>query len=306
MLHLERTIDTDTKLGICIPFWGDIDYLKIAVESVRNQRDDRWTLTVINDAHPDARVDEYFASLTDARIRYVRNAQNLGITANFRRCIQFATEPLVVILGYDDLLLPTYVGSIIAAHEQYPDAAVIQPGVRVIDGEGRASEPLVDAVKQRLLRPSAHVPILLQGDVHAARLMHGNWLYWPSLAFRRDVLEKHDFRDQFAVIQDLALILDILLAGEALLVIQDVAFCYRRHDASASSTELVDGSRFAGEREFFQLASGLARAHGWRRTTVAARLHATSRLHALVLLPQALRILDRRGVAVLLRHVFGP
>ena len=296
---------TETRIGFYLPFWGELDYLTVAVESIRHQSDDRWSLTVINDAYPDPRVDDYFASIDDQRIRYVRNRANVGITANFRKCVQMATEPIVVIIGYDDALLPDYVRVVLAAHERYPEAAIIQPGVRVINGAGDPSEPLVDGVKQRILRPTRSEPVLLQGDRLAARLMHGNWLYWPSLAFRREVLEQHDFRDQFSVIQDLALVLDILLAGESLLVVPDVVFSYRRHDASASSTELVDGSRFRGEREFFRLAAGLSADSGWRRTALAARTHITSRLHALLLAPRALKARDTAGVRALLRHTLG-
>jgi GT2 family glycosyltransferase len=296
---------TDSTIGFYLPFWGDLEYLIGAVNSIRHQTDGRWTLTVINDDYPDPRVDDYFADIDDPRIRYIRNPVNVGITANFRKCVQLAIEPVVVIVGYDDVVLPGYVGAVIEAYEAHPDVAIIQPGVEVIDGDGIPSEPLVDIVKQRLLRPARMSSVKLQGDRLAAGLMHGNWLYWPSLAFRREVLVGHDFRDEFSVIQDLALILDVLLAGEYLLTLPDVVFRYRRHEASASSMELVDGSRFRGEREFFRLAAALAQDHAWRRTVFAARLHLTSRLHALLLAPRALKGRDARGVGLLLRHAFG-
>lgn len=291
-----------TEVGFYIPFWGDLDYLREAVESVINQTDDRWTLTVVNDAHPDREVDRYFHDLAHPKVRYERLPENIGITGNFRYCVRAAVEALVVVLGYDDVVGPRYVATVLKAFEENPDATIIQPGVAVIDGVGEPARTLVDSVKQSLLRPSAPLPIILEGDRLAAGLMLGNWLYWPSLAFERESLKAQDFRDQFSVIQDLALVLDLLIAGGKLLVIDERVFFYRRHEGSASSTELVDGSRFAGERQFFALAAGLADGAGWRATRRAARLHLTSRLHALSLLPQVLRRRDLRGLRVLLRH----
>ncbi|OUM39817.1 glycosyltransferase family 2 protein [Arthrobacter sedimenti] len=294
-----------SEIGFYIPFWGSLSYLKDVVESVLAQTDDRWTLTVVNDAHPDGDVDKYFEELTDFRVRYIRLPENVGITANFRYCVSLAVEPLVVILGYDDLVLPRYVETVLRAYELHPEATIIQPGVRVIDAAGNTARTLVDSVKQRLLRPAAPNPVILEGDRLAASLMLGNWLYWPSLAFERDSLKKQDFRDEFSVIQDLALILDLLIAGGRLLVIDVEVFCYRRHTGSASAAELVDGARFRGEREFFRLAIRLAEPVGWRRTRRAARLHLTSRLHSLALVPRALTRGDGRGLLELVRHTAG-
>lgn len=292
-------------VGIYIPFWGELEYLRTAVESVQAQTDPDWSLTVVNDAHPDRSVDAYFGTLTDPRIRYVRNETNCGITENFRRCVQMATEPRIVVMGCDDFLLPGYVETVRRAHALHPQAGLIQPGVVVKDEHGEAVSTLADSVKQKLMRPRSSEPVLLGGDKLAANLMQGNWLYWPSLAFRRDAIQKHDFRDGFPVIQDLALILDLLLDGEDLLLVPQTVFAYRRHSSSASSLELMDGSRFEGERRFFRHAVQLAGPRGWKRTVRGARMHLTSRLHALVLLPATLRRGDLRTAVLVLRHAFG-
>ncbi len=92
--------------------------------------------------------------------------------------------------------------------------------------------------------------------------MHGDWLYWPSLAFRTDKIRQVDFRDGFPIIQDLALIMDMIYNGDQLLIEPTVCFQYRRHSNSASSTKLVDGSRFAGEREYFAVSAAQARGTG--------------------------------------------
>lgn len=292
-------------LDILVPFWGDPALLRETVASVLAQRNGDWLLTVVDDAYPDESVAEWFAGLAEPRITYVRKPVNEGITENYRTCVSLATQDVVVILGCDDVLLPTYVDVVLAAHRRFPEASVIQPGVRVIDQDGSPVAPLADRVKQQVVRPRTRVPRLLAGEELATSLMHGDWLYWPSLAFRRDVLLGTEFRDGMPLIQDLAIVMDVVTAGGSLLLEPTVCFHYRRHRASASSAALLDGRRFAGERAYFELAARQVRALGWRRAEHAARLHLTSRLHALTLLPRALRT-DRGAVPVLLRHAFGP
>lgn len=292
-------------LDILLPFWGDPGLLRETVASVLAQRNGDWLLTVVDDAYPDESVPAWFATLADPRITYVRKPVNEGITANYRTCVARATQDVVVILGCDDVLEPSYVDVVLGAHEEFPDAAVIQPGVRVIDEHGTVVRPLADRVKQQLVRPRATAPRLMAGEELATSLLHGDWLYWPSLAFRRTVLAATPFREDLPLIQDLAIVLDIVADGGALLLEPTVCFRYRRHGQSASSASLLDGRRFRGEREYFALAAEQARALGWRRAERAAHLHLTSRLHALTLIGRAARS-DRRAVGTLLRHAFGP
>lgn len=292
-------------LDIFIPYWGDSGYMKETVNSVLAQDSDEWLLTVVDDAYPGEEIANFMRGITDSRVKYIRKDRNEGITENYRTCVSLATQDVMVILGCDDILLPNYVSTIIAAHARYPDAALIQPGVEVIDENGSPAVTLVDSVKQKLIRPRGGGRQLLSGEDIASNLMHGDWLYWPSLAFRTDKIRQVDFRDGFPIIQDLALIMDMIYNGDQLLVDPTVCFQYRRHSNSASSTKLVDGSRFAGERDYFAVAAAQAEQLGWNRAARSARLRFTSRAHAASLLPQALITKNSSAVKALVRHTFG-
>ncbi|MHB1063484.1 MAG: glycosyltransferase family 2 protein [Georgenia sp.] len=293
-------------LDIFVPFYGDPEVLLLAIESVRRQDSGDWRLTVVDDCYPDETVGERVAALGDDRVTYLRNEKNLGITGNFARCAELATQDRVVIMGYDDVLLPDYVSTIVAVHAAHPDVDVIQPGVRVIDETGADSATLADWVKQHVVRPRGAGPMLLSGERLATTLLHGDWLYWPSLAFRRETLQAVPFREGLAVIQDLALEIDIVLAGGTLWYEPTVCFAYRRHTSSASSAALLGAAKFTGEREYFMLAAGLFRRRGWRRAERAARLHLTSRAHALTLVPSAVAARRPATARALLSHAFRP
>jgi glycosyltransferase involved in cell wall biosynthesis len=293
-------------IDLMVPYWGDPEYFKATVRSVLAQSSPDWRLTVLDDANPDPWAGEWLASLDDERITYRRNETNQGITVAFRQCIELATADLVAVPGSDDLLLPDYVRVVTEAHRRFPTADIIQPGVRVIDEHGAPATPLADTIKQRVVRPRGQGTRVLAGERLATSLLHGDWLYWPSLVFRREAVQATPFRPGLPIILDLALVLDMVLAGSELVVEPQEVFAYRRHSASLSSVKLLDGSRFAGEREYFDLAAELMRRRGWSRATRAARTHITSRLYAATLLPTALKAGDRAALRTLLRHTLRP
>lgn len=292
-------------LDIFIPYWGDPAMMRETVRSVLAQDTDAWRLTIVDDAYPTTEIADWIATLAHPRITFLRKDANEGITANYRTCVARASADLMMMLGCDDRLLPNYVRTILDAHARFPGAAIIQPGVEVIDETGKVVHTLVDAVKQRVVQPHGGGYQLLGGEALAANLMHGDWLYWPALTFRTDRIKAFEFREGFPIIQDLALVMDMVFAGDQLLVAPELAFQYRRHSASASSAKLVDGSRFAGERDYFALAASQAAGLGWRRAERAAKLRLTSRLHAGVLLPGAMMRRDAAAARVLGRHLFG-
>jgi glycosyltransferase involved in cell wall biosynthesis len=293
------------SLDIFVPYWGDPDYMKLTIESVLSQSDPRWFLTVIDDAYPDPTIENYVSDLADSRIAYVKKPENEGITASFRTSVRMASQDLVTVVGCDDILLPNYVETILAAHDSFPEADIIQPGVRVIDAFGGPASTLVDAVKQKLLRPRISESTLLSGEKLATSLLHGDWLYWPSLTFKTASIRTVDFRNEFPIIQDLALIMDMILQDRSLLLVPAECFAYRRHSESASSMLIMGGARFSGERDYFALAAALATGKGWRKAATAARLRLTSRAHALSLLPTLMKNKDGRGLRIMVRHGLG-
>jgi glycosyltransferase involved in cell wall biosynthesis len=272
-------------LDILVPYWGDPDLMRETVDSVLSQDRDDWRLTVVDDAYPDRQVFEWLLGMDDARVTVVRHAANVGITANYRECLARATQEHVVFLGSDDVLLPNYVAVVLDAFAAVPEAVMVQPGVRVVDETGTPSAGLADTVKQRLLRPRGTQRTVLSGESLATSLLHGNWLYWPSIAFSRKAVDEIGFRVEMPIIQDFALELDLVARGGSLVVDPAECFLYRRHIGSASSTTLVDGSRFADERTYYLMAAEQMEALGWTKAARAARARLTSRAHALSLLP---------------------
>jgi GT2 family glycosyltransferase len=295
-------------VDVLIPAYGDSPLLREAVASVLAQDDPRWTLTLVDDGPVDADLAAWCLGLGSA-VRYLHNPRNLGINRNFQRCVDLSTGDLVVLLGADDRMLSGYVAAVIAAADHFRGVAMVQPGVRVIDGQGQPVRPLGDRVKS-LLAMRVHGSRLVGGEELAASLLRGNWMYFPAVAFRRDWLKRHGFRPGYDVVQDLDLYLRLLLDGARVVLLEEVCFEYRRHDASLSSTRAHTGERFDEELSFFHEVHTRMADRGWRRAARAADLHLASRLHSASRAAAAARSGDGRGtrrfVAQALVRPAGP
>lgn len=295
-----------STVDVMLPYYGPVDLMQAAVRSVLGQQDPDWRLTVVDDCYPEPGIPEWFASLGDERIRYLRNEQNLGANRNYQRCVDLVEHDVIVIIGSDDLMLPNYLTSVRAVFAEFPEVTIVQPGVQVIDEHGAPARGLVDSAKRVLYAPRVSGRTELAGEQLATSLLRGNWLYFPSLAWRSAAVREVGFREGLDVVQDLALVLDLVERGAQLVVDAEVCFSYRRHRASDSSWRALDGSRFVEERSFFLDEAVRMESRGWHRAARVARRHTSSRLNALTLLPAAVRKRHRSGMRVLARHAFGP
>jgi GT2 family glycosyltransferase len=296
-------------IDLMMPYYGDVALMQESVRSVLAQTDPDWHLTVVDDGRA-AGVPEWFAALEDPRVTYLRNETNLGVSGNFQKCVDLATRERMVIMGCDDLLLPNYVATVRALAAAQPGVGLIQPGVQVIDGAGEPVSTLADTIKWRLYAPRQIVrgagPVLLGGQELALNLLRGNWLYFPSLCWRTDAIAAVGFRKDLKVIQDLALIMELVERGEQLFADAAVCFRYRRHAASESSQQALDGDRFDEARRFFHETADRLEQRGWSDAARAARRHRSARLHALTLVPTAARQGRADAVLRLVRYGASP
>jgi glycosyltransferase involved in cell wall biosynthesis len=291
-------------LDIMMPFYGRVDQLMTAVESIIGQSNGDWRLTIIDDQYPDLIAVEWARSLADPRIRYRRNSVNLGVSGNFRRSVELMTHEFAVIMGCDDVMLPGFVARLQELSAEFPDVSVFQPGVQVIDDDGRLCFPLADRIKA-LYRPRGAGTQVFSGPLLASSLARGNWAYFPSLVWRTEVVKRINFRPDLEVALDLALLFDLIIDGGKLALDDQVIFEYRRHTSSVSAFTAVDGSRFVEERDVLWKAADAFKTLNWNKAARTARRQLSSRLNALSVYPQALRSGSASDRRVLMNHILG-
>lgn len=289
-------------VDVMLPYYGDVGLMKKAASSVMAQQFQGWRLRVFDDGYPSGEPEEFFAGIDDSRVSYHKNVENLGANGNYRKALSQADAPFVVIMGADDIMLPNYLEVVVRSFEAHPDAAIVQPGVQVIDENGVAVNPLVDRVK-KMCAPRVSAPLVLADEELAASLLRANWTYFPSLAWRTAVVQEIGFTEGLDVVQDLAMLLDVAARGGGLVVDPELAFLYRRHSASDSSVRALDGRRFDEERRFFQTQADRFQARGWTRAARAADIHLMSRLNAGSMVFKGLAAGNGAAVQKLLKHV---
>jgi glycosyltransferase involved in cell wall biosynthesis len=264
-----------------LPYYGDVGYLKTAVKSVLGQTFTDWRLVIVDDGYPDPTPAEWARGIAarDDRVHYLRNEENLGANGNYRKALSLVESSLFVMMGADDVMLPNYLSSVLRIATAFPDADVIQPGVAVIDGEGKRYVPRADRVK-RWYAPRVKGMVELKAEDMAQSLVRADWAYFPALTWRAETAKRIGFTEGLDVVQDLALLLDIAAEGGSFAIGSEVAFEYRRHALSDSSVRAFDGRRFLEERDFFADQARRFANLGWRRASRAARNRVASRLHA--------------------------
>jgi glycosyltransferase involved in cell wall biosynthesis len=278
------TAESPDALGVCvaIPFFSNLDYLGIALQSLVAQADEQWTAIVVDDCSPEVGAEQVVAVLGDSRIRYVRNERNLGVAANFNRCLELAAvdAEAAAVLHADDQLEPGYVAAIRAAHVAFPNATCVAPRVTVIDGDGRPTRTLADSVKHALW--PRNLPTALEGDVGLARMMRGLFFYCPSVSYRTSLLPDVRFDERWRQVMDLDFYSRILLSGGSIALIPDRVYRYRRHTDTMTAQNSRSLLRLEEEIAVSREVSEAARAIGWRSSARTARLRPTVRLNGLL------------------------
>lgn len=143
------------RLTIGLPVYNGDAYLAEAIESVIAQTFTDWNMIICDNASTDrtGEICRDFAA-RDARIRYVRNEQNIGLTRNFNKAFQLSNSELFKWVAHDDICLPTFFERCVEAIDANPTAVLAYPLGRAIDGSGKHLERYVWTNPQRYDQPS--------------------------------------------------------------------------------------------------------------------------------------------------------
>jgi glycosyltransferase involved in cell wall biosynthesis len=266
------------RITFAVPFYRGLDYLREALASVRAQTRDDWRLVVLDDrGEPEAAVRAVVDGLGDPRVAWSGNAATLGMVGNWNRALDEAATDLVTLLHADDRLLPHYAETMLALADARPEAAALACAATLIDAGGRPTWTVADAVK-RVLVPAGE-PWTLAGERGLRALLRGDFVFCPTVAWRRSALGARRFEPGWRQVQDLELLARLLLAGDAIAGTRRAAYAYRRHAGSATALQSESLLRFDEELRLYERLAAEAAARGWPAAARTARRKAIVRLH---------------------------
>jgi glycosyltransferase involved in cell wall biosynthesis len=269
-----------SQLGIAIPFFSGLDYLRSAIESLLAQSTSAWRAVVVDDAGPEPEAADVVRDLADPRIRYVRNDRNLGLAENWNACLDLADSELVTLFHADDMLGPEYVALVLRAHDRHPDAVAVHTGARVIGADGNPSFSFPDFVK-RFTGPRRHGEVVTAGDEGLAVVLRGQFIFCPSLSYKRSQLPQRPFDPTWRQVLDLDLLARLLFAGKRIVGVTDRAYQYRRHRESQTAVLTASLDRFREEFGLYAKITRDAERAGWQRSVSVARRARIVRAHVL-------------------------
>ncbi len=130
-------MSSSPKLTVGMPVYNGERFLAKALNALLKQTFTDFELIVSDNASTDRTEEicrEYAAK--DRRIRYLRNATNMGAGWNFRRVYELATGKYYKQAAHDDFCEPEFFETCIRALELDPGLTVAYTKTRVVDGNG--------------------------------------------------------------------------------------------------------------------------------------------------------------------------
>jgi glycosyltransferase involved in cell wall biosynthesis len=120
---------------VAIPTYNRAWGLSAAIGSVLTQTFGDFELVIVDDASAD-HTETLVRSHTDSRIRYARQAHNVGMVRNWGECVAFARGRYLVFLADDDRLEPEFLAHRASVLEARPEVFAVFSRYTVRDAGG--------------------------------------------------------------------------------------------------------------------------------------------------------------------------
>jgi glycosyltransferase involved in cell wall biosynthesis len=217
------------KVSVCIPVRNGGDFLPLAVDSVLHQSFDDYELIIVDNCSTDGTVKWVEEKLSGApRIRFYKNATNIGLVGNFNACLSYAEGKYVKFLCADDLLLPDSLRRMSETLDADSSAALVTGGRRLVDESGAT------LATQRYAAENVSLP----GANVINRCIFGkNYIGEPSAVMFRKRAAQRGFQESLPHLMDLEMWFHLLEQGRFISLADEV--CAIRQYAGQMSQQNV-------------------------------------------------------------------
>jgi glycosyltransferase involved in cell wall biosynthesis len=221
------------RISVCIPVRNGGAFLPLAVDSVLSQSFDDMELIIVDNCSTDGTAEWLERKAAAAgKIRFFRNAADIGLARNFNACLAHATGAYVKFLCADDLLLPGSLQRMAAALDAEASATLAVGARRLIDDKGATF------AVQRYARKNLDIP----GAQAINRCLFGkNYIGEPSAVMFRRSAATRGFREAFPHLIDLEMWFHLLEQGR-LISLADEVCAIRRHAAQMTHQNTKSGA----------------------------------------------------------------
>lgn len=126
MVAFKETVDCNPLVSIGMPVYNGEEYLEEALACLLNQGYSNFELIISDNASVDATQNlcRAFAE-TDKRIRYLRQAENIGPLANFQLVLSQSSGKYFMWAAHDDRWHPDFIERLVAVLEDDPGYGLV-------------------------------------------------------------------------------------------------------------------------------------------------------------------------------------
>ena len=130
------------RVSIGMPVYNGEQFLVHALDSVLAQTFGDFELVIVDNASIDGTEDVCRAyARRDRRVRYFRNRQNIGASANYNRARELSAGEYFGWLSHDDIYDPRFLACCVDVLDKRPDVVIAHSRICIIDEHGKVTEP---------------------------------------------------------------------------------------------------------------------------------------------------------------------
>ena len=197
-------------VSICVPAYNDSAYIKDTINSFLNQTYQNIEVIVVDDVSQDDTY-EVLKEIKDSRLKVYKNEVNLGMGANWNKCISHANGEFIKLLGADDMLMPNAIELEVSAFLTNPSVILVESDTLLMDSTGKKI-----GVQKRY-----HNSGLNNGKSLAKKYLIGNNRFGAAGAnmFRKSSFEKYgEFDTNFLNMIDFEFFLRLACHGDIYII----------------------------------------------------------------------------------------
>lgn len=213
------------KITVLMPVYNTKEeYLREAIESVLNQTFGDFEFLIINDGSTN-NAEEVILSYKDARIKYVKNEQNLRLIKTLNKGLELAKGEFIARMDADDISLPTRLEKQIEFFEKHPETDVLGTWFEWFP-------------KHKIVKTST-----TDKEIKECMLVNSNDIGHPTVMFKKSLVEKFNtkYNENCLHVEDYALWLSLIDKAN-FANIQEVLLKYRIHGSNICKTSGVGQS----------------------------------------------------------------
>lgn len=152
-------------ISICIPTYNRTQFLLLALQSCLKQTYTNFEILITDNSDTDE-TKKAVQKIKDKRIRYYKNAKNIGSFNNLIKVASFAKGKYIKFLLDDDLLAKNCLEKMINVMEKNNNVGIVCAPLRIIDQKGKIITPKFYLVKKMrdLYRYQTHDAFISRRD----------------------------------------------------------------------------------------------------------------------------------------------